>query len=71
MYDYEFIFISETHCNGKVLPDKTGYKILSDPAFPLTSSQGRQAAYFSEKILVFVLKNARFRLLFLRYRNFT
>ena len=48
MHDYDFIFISETHCNGMLLPDVTGYKILSDPAFPLTSSQGGQAVYVSE-----------------------
>ena len=50
MSDYDIVFISETHCNGSLLPIVSGFQKIFDPNFPLTASQGGQAAYIHRKL---------------------
>ena len=54
MINYDVIFISKTHCNGKLLPAVAGFQILFDPNFPLTTFQGGQAVYVSVKFYSFL-----------------
>ena len=59
MYNYDVIFISETHCNGKLLPNVQGFQLLYDVNYPLKTSQGGQAAYVSVRFYPF-LENIRY-----------
>ena len=54
MSQYDIIFITETHCNGNVLPTVNGFSVISDPSFPTLTSHGGIAAYVKTRIFEYV-----------------
>ena len=59
MEQYDIIFLSETHCNGQVLPNVNGFIAISDPKFPLLTAYDEIAAYIKKRIFDYVT-NIRF-----------